>query len=120
MLQQPGGAALYGGGQGTKGRKHPASQNTIRDARGAYIGRMAHLLQHTREKAGTPRGMPRPAPVRRRRAMGRIEHALLVGELSARPNRPKTFARAPTVPQKVTNVSIYSEGQKPRGASALP
>jgi len=52
--------------------------------------------------------------------MGRIEHTLLVGELSARPNRPKTFARDPTVPQKVTDVSIYGEGRKPRGASVLP
>jgi hypothetical protein len=26
-----------------------------------------------------------------------------------RPNRPKTFARSPTIPQKVTNVSIYDK-----------
>jgi hypothetical protein len=26
-----------------------------------------------------------------------------------RPNRPKTFARNPTIPQKVTNVSIYDK-----------
>src|SRR5215208_6390663 len=26
------------------------------------------------------------------------------------PNRPKTFARNPTIPQKVTNVSIYDKG----------
>jgi hypothetical protein len=25
------------------------------------------------------------------------------------PNRPKTFARNPTIPQKVTNVSIYDK-----------
>jgi hypothetical protein len=27
-----------------------------------------------------------------------------------RPNRPKTFARNPTIPHKVTNVSIYHKG----------
>ena len=70
-----------------------------------------HIFYNTREG----RDAPRDAPAGRRRAMGRIEHTLLVGELSARPNRPKTFARDPTVPQKVTDVSIYSEGQKPRG-----
>jgi len=75
-----------------------------------------HIFYNTREG----RDAPRDAPARRRRAMGRIEHTLLVGELSARPNRPKTFARDPTVPQKVTKVSIYSEGHKPRGAPALP
>jgi hypothetical protein len=26
-----------------------------------------------------------------------------------RPNRPKTFARKPTIPQKVTGVSIYAK-----------
>src|SRR5215213_8329082 len=29
------------------------------------------------------------------------------------PNRPKTFARNPTIPQKVTNVSIYDKGPEP-------
>jgi hypothetical protein len=71
-----------------------------------------HIFYNTREKG---RAAPQDAPARRRRAMGRIEHALLVGELSARPNRPKTFARNPTVPPKVTKVSIYGEGRKPRG-----
>ena len=56
-----------------------------------------HIFYNTREKG---RDAPKNALVRRRRAMGRIEHALLVGELPARPNRPKTFARNPTVPQK--------------------
>jgi hypothetical protein len=50
------------------------------------------------------------SPARKWRAMGRIEHALLDGALSVRPNRPKTFARKPTIPQKVTNVSIYHKG----------
>jgi hypothetical protein len=51
--------------------------------------------------------------------MGRIEHTLLDGEFSVRPNRPKTFARNPTIPQKVTNVSIYDKGPGPRRAPAL-
>ena len=33
-----------------------------------------------------------------------------MGEFSVRPNRPKTFARKPTIPQKVTTVSIYAKG----------
>jgi hypothetical protein len=37
-------------------------------------------------------------PARQRRAMGRIEHTLLVGD--GHPNRPKTFARNPTIPHK--------------------
>ena len=44
--------------------------------------------------------------------MGRIEHTLLVGGWRHL-NRPKTFARSPsnpTIPQKVTNVSIYHKG----------
>jgi len=41
--------------------------------------------------------------------MGRIEHTLLDGEFSVRPNRPKTFARNPTIPHKVTNASIYDK-----------
>ena len=45
--------------------------------------------------------------------MGRIEQTLLGGEFSVRPNRPKTFAREPTIPQKVTNVSIYGKGPEP-------
>jgi hypothetical protein len=54
---------------------------------------------------------PRPD---KRRAMGRIEHKLLVGD--GHPNRPKTFTRSPlnpTIPQKVTNVSIYHKGSEP-------
>src|SRR5215216_3399171 len=46
-------------------------------------------------------------------AMGRIEHTLLDGEFSVRPNRPKTFACNPTIPQKVTNVSIHDKGPEP-------
>src|SRR5215216_5683161 len=45
--------------------------------------------------------------------MGRIEHKLLVG--MPLPNRPKTFTRFPlnpTIPQKVTNVSIYHKGSE--------
>jgi hypothetical protein len=37
----------------------------------------------------------------------------LDGEFSVRPNRPKTFARNPIIPQKVTNVSIYDRGPEP-------
>ena len=95
--------------------RSPPQAPPVPDAPAERIRRMAHFCE-TREG----RDAPRDAPARRRRAMGRIEHALLVGELSARPNRAKTFARDPTVPQKVTNVSICGEGQKPRGASALP
>jgi hypothetical protein len=57
------------------------------------------------------RDTPKDAPALKRRAMGRIEHTLLVGD--GHPNRPKTFARTPlnpTIPQKVTNVSIYHKG----------
>ena len=50
-----------------------------------------------------------PSPARKWRARGRIEHTLLDGEFSVRPNRPKTFARNPTIPQKATNVSIYDK-----------
>jgi hypothetical protein len=50
-----------------------------------------------------------PSPARKWRARGRIEHTLLDGEFSVRPNRPKTFARNPTTPQKVPNVSIYDK-----------
>jgi hypothetical protein len=57
------------------------------------------------------RDTPKDSPALKRRAMGRIEHTLLVGD--GHPNRPKTFARTPlnpTIPQKVTNVSIYHKG----------
>ena len=37
-----------------------------------------------------------------------------------RPNRPKTFARNPTIPQKVTDVSIYDKGPKPRSKARIP
>jgi hypothetical protein len=50
-----------------------------------------------------------PSPARKWRARGRIEHTLLDGEFSVRPNRPKTFARNPTIPQEVPNVSIYDK-----------
>jgi hypothetical protein len=59
-------------------------------------------------------------PARKWRARGRIEHTLLDGEFSVRPNRPKTFARNPTIPQKVTDVSIYDKGPGPRRATARP
>ena len=99
-------------------RRHRRRRSHPPNASAERIRRTAHFCE-TREG----RDAPRDAPARRRRAMGRIEHALLVGELSARPNRPKTFARDPTVPQKVTNVSIYSiysEGRKPRRARRVP
>ena len=50
--------------------------------------------------------------------MGRIEHTLLDREFSVRPNRPKTIARYPTIPQKVTNVSIHDKGPEPRPVGA--
>src|SRR5215210_7294646 len=63
------------------------------------------------EKAGA-----RKPRLDKRRATGRIEHTLLVGGWRHL-NRPKTFAhnppRKPTIPQKVTNVSIYYKGPKP-------
>jgi len=45
-------------------------------------------------------------------AMGRIEQTLLDG--GRHPNRPKTIACTPTIPQKVTNVSIYDKGPESR------
>jgi hypothetical protein len=51
-------------------------------------------------KAGAPES---PGP---QMAMGRIEHTLLDEGRGLRPNRPKTIACIPTIPQKVTNVSI--------------
>ena len=48
-------------------------------------------------------------PARTWRARGRIEHTLL-DEGRAPPIRPKTIARNPTIPEKVTNVSIYHKG----------
>jgi hypothetical protein len=53
------------------------------------------------------------SPARKWRARGRIEHMLLDGEFSIRPNRPKTFARYLTIPHKVTNVSIHDKGAEP-------
>ena len=46
-------------------------------------------------------------------AMGRIEHTLLDEERGFLPNRPKTIACNPTIPQKVTNVSIHDKGPEP-------
>ena len=57
--------------------------------------------------------MRKPSPARKCRALGRIEQTLLDGEFSVRPNRPKTIARNPTIPQKVTTVSIYAKGSEP-------
>jgi hypothetical protein len=31
------------------------------------------------------------------------------------PNRPKTFARTPTIPEELTDVSIYDKGPFPSG-----
>jgi hypothetical protein len=42
--------------------------------------------------------------------MGRIEQTLLEGANRRRPNRPKTFARTPTIPEEVRDVSIYDKG----------
>src|SRR5215208_4622521 len=50
--------------------------------------------------------------------MGRIEHTLLDEGRASSPNRPKTYARNPplnpTIPQKVTNVSICDKRSEPR------
>src|SRR5215218_10859423 len=64
------------------------------------------------------RDTPKDAPAGKWRARGRIEHSLLDGEFSVRPTRPKTFARNPTIPHKVTNVSIYDKG--PAHAEGYP
>jgi hypothetical protein len=47
------------------------------------------------------------APARKWRAVGRIEHTLLVGGESSTPTDLKTIARNHTIPQKVTDVSNY-------------
>jgi hypothetical protein len=47
-----------------------------------------------------------PSPARKWRARGRIEQSLLDEERGFLLNRPKTIACNPTIPQKVTNVSI--------------
>jgi hypothetical protein len=41
--------------------------------------------------------------------MGRIEQSLLDEGREIHPNRPKTFARYHTIPQKVPNVPIYDK-----------
>src|SRR5215204_4286914 len=60
------------------------------------------------------------SPARKCRARGRIEQTLLDGEFSVRPNRPKTFARYQTIPQKVTNVSIYDKAPEPCSKASTP
>src|SRR5688572_15711601 len=65
------------------------------------------------DSSGVPRAgvdQLKTSPARKWRARGRIEHTLLVGVNGLRPNRPKTFARYLTIPQKVTTVSIYGKG----------
>jgi hypothetical protein len=53
--------------------------------------------------------------------MGRIEQTLLEGANRRRPNRPKTFARNPTIPEELTDVSIYDKGPgHPVGARPIP
>src|SRR5215211_3057239 len=37
-----------------------------------------------------------------------------------RPNRPKTFARKPTIPQEVPNVSIYDKAPEPYSKARTP
>jgi hypothetical protein len=54
---------------------------------------------------------PRRTLARQWQAMGRIEHPLLDGAGVVHPIRcPKPFARNHTIPQKVTDVSIYDKG----------
>ena len=36
-----------------------------------------------------------------------------------RPNRPKTFARSPTLPEETTNVSIHNKGPEPESPSPI-
>ena len=49
------------------------------------------------------------SPARQCRARGRIEQSLLDEGRGLHPNRPKTFARNPTLPQEVTNVSTHDK-----------
>src|SRR5215203_2882224 len=73
---------------------------------------------------GAERQSERPEPrrtlARQWQAMGRIEHTLLDGRFSVRPNRPKTFARNHTIPQKVTNVSIHDKGPGHPSEARIP
>jgi hypothetical protein len=46
-------------------------------------------------------------------AMGRIEHTLFDGEFSVRPNRPKTIACNPTIPQKLQVFLSKTKGRSP-------
>jgi hypothetical protein len=77
------------------------------------------LCVHKTTPAASGRGeakgrVQRPStPALKWRARGRIEHTLLDGGFSVHPNRPKTFARYHTIPQKVTNVSIHTKGPEP-------
>jgi hypothetical protein len=59
------------------------------------------------------------SPARKWRAMGRIEQTLLDEGRGARPNRPKTFARSPTLPEETTNVSIHNKGPEPESPSPI-
>jgi hypothetical protein len=45
--------------------------------------------------------------------MGRIEQTLLDEGRGLHPNRPTTFARNPTLPQEVTNVSTHDKAPEP-------
>ena len=66
------------------------------------------------DSSGVPRAgvdQLKTSPARKWRAMGRIEHTLLDGVNGQHPNRPKTFARNRTLPQEMTNVSIYDKGR---------
>jgi hypothetical protein len=49
------------------------------------------------------------SPARKWRARGRIEHTLLVGD--GHPNRPKTFARNHTIPQKPQMFLFTTKGR---------
>jgi hypothetical protein len=59
------------------------------------------------------------SPARKWRAIGRIEQTLLDEGRGARPNRPKTFARSPTLPEETTNVSIHNKGPEPESPSPI-
>jgi hypothetical protein len=89
-----------------------SSSGVPRNASRAQQGEGRAASWVTSAAQGIIRAGARKPRLDKRRATGRIEHTLLDGEFSVRPNRPKTFARSHTIPQKVPNVSIYDKGSE--------
>src|SRR5688500_17885600 len=86
---------------GVRGHRKPHRQSgrerAYRNGRGKAKGRAERSME--KRGRGHYRGRnPVEPPPDLRRATGRIEHTLLDGEFSVRPNRPTTFARNPTIP----------------------